>query len=37
MPTVTVQGKTFTCSKNANLRKVLLKHEITLHNCQSVI
>ena len=37
MPTVTVQGKTFTCSQNANLRKVLLKHEITLHNGKSKI
>ena len=37
MPTVTVQGKTFTCSQNANLRKVLLKQEITLHNGKSKI
>jgi len=37
MPTVTVQGKTFTCKNGANLRKVLLKHDINLHNGQSKI
>lgn len=37
MPTVTVQGKTFTCEDGANLRKVLLKHDINLHNGQSKI
>ena len=37
MPTVTVQGKTLTCDKGANLRKVLLKHDINLHNGQSKI
>ena len=37
MPIVTVQGKTFTCDQNANLRKVLLKHDITLHNGKSKI
>ncbi|MEM6614758.1 MAG: 2Fe-2S iron-sulfur cluster-binding protein [Cyanobacteria bacterium P01_C01_bin.72] len=37
MPTVTVQGKTLTCAENANLRKVLLKHDINLHNGQSKI
>ena len=37
MPTVTVQGKTFTCDQNANLRKVLLKHDIILHNGKSKI
>ena len=37
MPTVTVQGKTLTCDPDANLRKVLLKHEIILHNGKSKI
>ena len=37
MPTVTVQGKTFTCEPGANLRKVLLKHDINLHNGRSKI
>ena len=37
MPIVTVQGKSFTCERDANLRKVLLKHEISLHNGQSKI
>ena len=37
MPTVTVQGKTFACDNGANLRKVLLKHDINLHNGQSKI
>ena len=37
MPTVTVQGKTLSCSNGANLRKVLLKHDINLHNGQSKI
>ncbi len=37
MPTVTVQGKTFPCGDGANLRKVLLKHDINLHNGQSKI
>ena len=37
MPTVTVQGKTFACESGANLRKVLLKHDINLHNGQSKI
>ena len=37
MPTVTVQGKTFTCEPGANLRKVLLKHDINLYNGQSKI
>jgi hypothetical protein len=32
MPTVTVQGKTLTCEDGANLRKVLLTHDINLHN-----
>jgi ferredoxin len=35
MPIVTVQGKTITCGDGANLRKVLLKHDINLHNGQS--
>ena len=37
MPTVTVQGKTFTCDYDANLRRVLLKHKINLHNGKSRI
>ena len=37
MPTVTVQGKTLNCEHGANLRKVLLKHKITLHNGNSTI
>lgn len=32
MPTVTVQGKILTCEDGANLRKVLLTHDINLHN-----
>ncbi len=34
MPTVTVQGKILTCEDGDNLRKVLLKHDINLHNDQ---
>ena len=37
MPTVTVQGKALTCEFGANLRKVLLKHDINLYNGQSKI
>ncbi len=37
MPMVTVQGKTLTCENGANLRKVLLRHDINLHNGQSKI
>ena len=37
MPTVTVQGKTLTCDYEANLRSVLLQHEINLHNGKSKI
>ena len=37
MPKVTVQGKTFTCEYGANLRKVLLEHNINLHNGGSKI
>ncbi|MGK7876424.1 MAG: 2Fe-2S iron-sulfur cluster-binding protein [Xenococcaceae cyanobacterium] len=32
MPTVTAQGKTITCERSANLRKVLLDHGIALYN-----
>ncbi len=32
MPTITVQGKTITCDRGANLRRVLLKHNIDLYN-----
>lgn len=34
MPIVTVQGKTFSCEHGANLRKVLLNHDINLYNEQ---
>ena len=37
MPTVAIQGETFTCDKSANLRRVLLKHKINLHNGKSRI
>ena len=37
MPTVTVRGKSFTCETGANLRKILLKHKIALHNGNSTI
>ena len=37
MPTVTIQGKSFTCETGANLRKILLKHKIALHNGNSTI
>ena len=37
MPTVTVQGKAFTCDRGSNLRKVLLKHKIAVHNGKSTI
>ena len=37
MPIVTVQGKTFACESGANLRKVLLEHNIKLHNGKSSI
>ena len=32
MPTVTAQGKTFECAKGANLRRVLLEHNVALYN-----
>jgi ferredoxin len=32
MPTITVLGKTITCDRGANLRTVLLKHDIPLYN-----
>lgn len=37
MPIVTVQGKTLTCEDGTNLRQVLLKHDINLHNGKSKI
>lgn len=37
MPRVTAQGKTFECDRGANLRQVLLKHGVALHNGQSKI
>lgn len=35
MPTVSAQGKTFTCDTGANLRKVLLANGIDLYNSQA--
>jgi len=32
MPQITVQGKTFTCDRGENLRKVLLNNKIDLYN-----
>ena len=32
MPRVTVYGQTITCDQGANLRRVLLKHDISLYN-----
>ena len=32
MPEVMAQGKTISCHKGVNLRKLLLKHEIDLYN-----
>jgi ferredoxin len=32
MPTITVLGRTIACDRGANLRRVLLKHDIPLHN-----
>lgn len=32
MPTVTAQGKKFTCDLGSNLRQVLLDHKIDLYN-----
>lgn len=37
MPTVTVEGKKITCDRGTNLRKILLKHKIALHNGNSTI
>ncbi|NJL87513.1 MAG: (2Fe-2S)-binding protein [Leptolyngbyaceae cyanobacterium SM1_1_3] len=35
MPKVTAQGKTFDCPLGANLRQVLLQHQIELYNQQA--
>lgn len=35
MPTVTAQGKTYTCAQGANLRQVLLEQGIDLYNGQA--
>ncbi|MBX2865229.1 MAG: (2Fe-2S)-binding protein [Leptolyngbyaceae cyanobacterium MAG.088] len=35
MPNVTAQGKTFECAQGANLRQVLLDHDIALYNGQA--
>jgi ferredoxin len=32
MPRITVHGQTITCDRGANLRRVLLKHDIALYN-----
>lgn len=32
MPNITVQGKTFHCEKGSNLRQMLLKNQIPVHN-----
>ncbi|NES85233.1 MAG: (2Fe-2S)-binding protein [Moorea sp. SIO2B7] len=32
MPTITAQGKNIKCDRGANLRKLLLQHEIALYN-----
>ncbi len=37
MPTVSAQGKTFTCDTGANLRKVLQANGIDLYNGQSAL
>lgn len=37
MPTVSAQGKTFTCDTGANLRKVLQANGIDLYNSQSAL
>ncbi len=37
MPSITVHGKTVECEMGANLRQVLLKHEIDLYNGQAKI
>ena len=37
MPTVTVQAQKITCEQGTNLRKLLLKHKIALHNGNSTI
>ncbi|NET35298.1 MAG: (2Fe-2S)-binding protein [Cyanothece sp. SIO1E1] len=37
MPKVMAQGKSFECELGANLRQVLLKHDIALYNRQAAI
>jgi len=37
MPSITFKGKTITCSQGANLRKVLLKHQLSPHNGASTL
>ena len=37
MPTVTVPGKKIKCEQGANLRRVLLKHDIPLYNGKAKI
>jgi len=37
MPTIKAQGKTFDCETGANLRQVLLKHDVDLYNGQAQV
>jgi ferredoxin len=37
MPTVTAQGNTFECPQGANLRRVLLHHDVALYNGQATL
>lgn len=37
MPFVTAQGKTFECERGANLRQILLQHNIELYNGNSAL
>ena len=37
MPTITVLGETIQCESGANLRRVLLKHDIPLYNGKAKI
>lgn len=37
MPKITAQGKTIECEVGANLRRVLLDHQVALYNGQSTL
>ena len=37
MPKINAQGKTFTCDRDRNLRKVLLENDVELYNGKSKI